>query len=77
MLNMCRVPLILLASSLTAALSTNYFAIQGEAAFVYGEADCNYTADSESISYTCKDDSSCPTWFYCNTEIGNCQCGEG
>ena len=39
------------------------------------EAYCNYTA--ESNSYTCKDDSACPTWFYCNTEIGKCQCGEG
>ena len=39
------------------------------------EAYYNYTA--ESTSYTCKDDSVCPTWFYCNTEIGKCQCGEG
>ena len=76
MLKICRGPLILLACSLTAALSTNYFAI-GEVSSVYGEAYCNYTADSESISYICKDDSSCPTWFYCNTETGKCQCGEG
>ena len=66
------VNLILLACSLTAALSINYAV--GEASFLYGEAHCNFTA--ESNSYMCKDDSSCPTWFYCNTETGKCQCGE-
>ena len=32
----------------------------------------------ESINSTmpCNDDSSCPTWFYCNTETNRCQCGE-
>ena len=30
----------------------------------------------ESNSYTRNDDSSCPTWFYCNTRTSRCQCGE-
>ena len=30
----------------------------------------------ESNNYTCNDNSSCPTWFYCNTETNRCQCGE-
>ena len=59
----CRVTFILLTCSLTSNAS------------VTDKFGCNYTA--ESNSYTCRDDSSCPTWFYCNTEIGKCQCGEG
>ena len=42
----------------------------------FGEAYYKYTA--ESNSYTCTNDSACPTWFYsCNTETGKCQCGKG
>ena len=59
----CRVICILLTCSLTAITSVRV------------EFGCNYT--TESNSYTCKDDSSCPTWFYCNNETGKCQCGEG
>ena len=63
----CRVTFILLTCSLTSIASVSD---------KMDEVYCNYTA--ESNSYTCKDDSSCPTWFfYCNTETGKCQCGEG
>ena len=61
----CRVIIILLACSLTAITSVSV---------AFG---CNYTTESNYNSYTCKDDSSCPTWFYCNTETSKCQCGEG
>ena len=41
----------------------------------FSEAHCNFTV--ESNNYTCYEDNSCPTWFYCNTETNRCQCGEG
>ena len=40
----------------------------------YEKSHCNYT--TVSINYTCVDDSSCPTWFDCNTESNRCECGE-
>ena len=39
----------------------------------FGKSHCDFTV--ESNHYTCNDDSSCTTWFYCNTETSRCQCG--
>lgn len=37
--------------------------------------NCTYT--EEANDYNCTDDHSCPTWFYCNTQVNKCQCGKG
>ena len=63
---MSRVSFILLTCCTTATLS---FSDE------FSKAYYNFTV--ESNNYTCNDDSSCPTWFYCNTETSRCQCGEG
>ena len=62
---MNKVIFILLACCITATFISDEFS----------EAYCNFAV--ESNNYTCNDDSSCPTWFYCNTETNSCQCGEG
>lgn len=43
----------------------------------YGPSNayCNYTT-RESNDYNCTDDSTCPTWFRCNTQSNKCQCGD-
>ena len=63
---MSRVSFILLTCCITAT-----FSISDE----FSKAYCNFTV--EFNNYTCNDDSSCSTWFYCNTETNRCQCGEG
>ena len=63
---MSRVIFILLTCCITATLPINA---------EFSEAYCNFTV--ESNNYTCNDDASCPTWFYCNTETSRSLCGEG
>ena len=41
-----------------------------------GKYPVNFYGESISFTMSCNDNSSCPTWFYCNTETNRCQCGE-
>lgn len=57
---------------LTCSLTYSY-AISGDSDYD-GHNYCNYTV--ESNDYNCTDDSSCPTWFRCDTGSNRCRCGE-